>query len=193
MMKTIKNKVLISISRLSKLLMISMIISPTLVACQSDDSIETLIQPEPFILTTNSGNLITMNGLWSTGCVEANNDTILSETLSFNNENLQINITGFDDLPCNGNANFYETVAITFSNAGTISVTFNGAQVLVNQIYGTATYNDGRVEDFKQIFFIDDSSNETYMHHAVTQSDGGQVNDEGYPIDIIPISIIKTN
>lgn len=164
--------------------------SQTLISCQKDDvpsSISTIV------LKTISGNEISMNGIWSSGCVEANNNMILNESLSFNNENLQIDINGYDDLECNGDPILSQVIIITFINSGTTTVQFNGNQVIVNKIDGTATYSDGRVEAFKQVFFIDDTGNNLYMHHALFGNDGGEVDTEGYPTEIIPIPITKTN
>lgn len=190
-MKINKNKVTNSISRFSKNLVIAVLTCQTFTACQSDDSIQPLIEPETISLTTTSGNSIAMDGIWSSGCVEANNGTILNESLTFNNENLQIDIKGYNSLQCDGISIFSETVIINYQSPGTTTVNFNGNQVLVNKIDGTATYIDGSVEDFKQLFLIDDNGEDIYMHHALFENDGGQANSEGYPIEIIPISIIK--
>jgi len=176
----------VSLRIIAILILSSLIVS----SCGKDESIDS---ETTITLTTISGNELSMNGIWSSGCVEANNDMILSESLTFNNENLQIDINGYDNMHCKGATIFNELVVITFNNSGTTTVIFNGEEVLVNKIDGTASYTDGRVEDFKQLFFIDDTSGEKYMHHAIFENDGGQVDSEGYPIEIIPISIIKTS
>lgn len=161
--------------------------SITLMSCQSDEE----VTPKSVILTTVSGIEISMNGIWSSGCVAANNGQILNESLSFNNEKIEINIKGYDNLQCNGAAVFNEIITIAFRKSGTTTVNFNGKSVVVNTIDGTATYMDGSIEDFKQTFFIDDSGVELFMHHALFENDGGQVNQAGYPIELIPIAITK--
>ena len=194
-MKTNKNKVTSLISQFSKVIVITILTGQTFVACQSDDSInDTFIgDPTTASLKTISGNEIDINGVWETGCVQANNDMNLNESLTFNNENLVIEIKGYDNVSCDGSPNFGEQVSIIFQNSGTTNILYNGSQVIVNKVDGTATYTDGRVENFKQLFFIDDTNDEIYMHHSIFENDGGQVNTEGYPIEVIPISIIKTN
>jgi len=171
-----------------KVIALLVLSSPAIISCQKDDS--TTVE-KAITLTTISGNQISMNGIWSSGCVTANNDMILNESLTFNDENLIIDIKGFDNMQCAGAAIFSEKVVITFNSAGTFSVLFNGKEVVVNKINGTAIYTDGRVEDFKQSFLIDDRSEVVFMHHAIFEDDGGNVNDEGYPIGIIPIPILK--
>ncbi len=192
-MKTNKNNIANSISRFSKIIVITVLSCQSFLACQSDDSIDPPLEPILIALITNSGNSITMDGIWSSGCVEANNNMILNESLTFNNENLQIDIKGYNNLQCNGTSIFSETIIINYRNAGSTTVNFMGEQVMVNQIEGSATSGDGSVEDFKQTFLIDDSGDDIYMYHALFGKDGGQVNAEGYPIEIIPISIMKTN
>ncbi|MEQ9310655.1 MAG: hypothetical protein RLN90_14455 [Balneolaceae bacterium] len=171
-----------------KIIILSFLICFTTVSCQDDD----IGSPSLIMLKTVSANEISMDGIWSSGCVEANNNMILNESLSFNNENLQIDIKGYNNLQCNGATVFSQAVIITFNNSGTTTFQFNGNQVIVNKIDGTATYDDGRVEAFKQVFFIDDTGNNLYMHHALFGNDGGEVDAEGYPIEIIPIPITKT-
>lgn len=190
MMKTIKTTSRTPNVLTLKVIALLILTSLTAMSCQKDDTTEPF---ETTALTSNSGQRISMDGTWSTGCVMANNDMILNESLSFNNKNLQIDIRGYDNLQCSGETIYNQSLVITFLNAGTTTVLFNGAQVIVNKIDGIARYSDGRVESFKQIFFIEDSGEDMYMHHALFESDGGQVNSEGYPIDIIPISITKVN
>jgi len=177
-------------SRYNKIAALLIILGPIITSCQKDDSIDIT---ESINLTTSSGNNISMDGTWSSGCVEANNNMILNESLIFDNRDLQINIKGFDNLQCNGTTIFNETINISFSTTGTKRVTFEGEQVLVNKINGTAKYSDGRVETFKQIFFINDTTAGIFMHHAIFEDDGGQVDVDGYPIQIIPIPITKVN
>lgn len=177
--------------RSSLYLIVALILtSQAITSCQKDD---VATSESKILLKTVSGNEISMDGIWSSGCVLANNNMILNETLSYNNKNLQIDIKAYDDMQCEGVSILSQTVTINFYSTGTVNVNFNGNQVLVNKIKGTANYSDGRVEDFKQIFFIDDSSNNLYMHHAIFENDGGQVNPEGYPIEIIAIPITKEN
>ncbi|TJY38076.1 hypothetical protein [Pontimicrobium aquaticum] len=182
-MRAIKNKK-------AKLLILYVLIGIFTFSCQKDDPIDII---ESITLTTTSGNNINMDGVWSSGCVEANNNMILNESLIFNNKDLQINIKGFDNMQCNGTAIFNETVIISFNTTGTKTVTFEGEQVLVNKINGTAEYSDGRKETFKQIFFIDENIESKFMYHAIFENDGGQIDAEGYPIEIIPIPITKTS
>ncbi len=160
----------------------------TLMSCQKEE--DTTIRPR-HLLTSVTGNEVSMNGTWSSGCVEANNGFILNETLSFNNESLEIEIKESDNLQCDGPALFVETIAISFSQSGTTTVIFKGKTVVVNTIDGTATYMDGSVEKFKQTFLVDDSGAEMIMHHALFENDGGQTNEDGYPIELIPIVISK--
>ena len=177
-------------SKFLKNIALLIVSSLTIMSCQKDDS----TTPEAELrLTTISGNEINMNGIWSTGCVAANNNMILNESLTFNNENLKIDIKGYDNFQCNGATTFSETIVIAFNYSGTTRVFFEGEEVIVNKIDGTATYTDGSVEVFKQIFLIDDNGDDIYMHHALFENDGGDVNTEDYPIDLIPISINKTN
>lgn len=162
--------------------------SLTLVSCQNENE----VAPESsHILTSVSGVEINMNGIWESGCVAANNGQILNEYLLFNNGNLEINIKGYDNLQCNGIAVFNEIITVAFRKSGTTTVNFDGRSVVVNTIDGKATYMDGSVEDFKQTFFIDDSGDELFMHHALFANDGGQINEAGYPIELIPIAISK--
>jgi len=194
-MKTNKNKVTRLISQFSKIIVITILTGQTFVACQSDDSLNDTIISDPTTVSLKSilGDEVDINGIWRTGCVQANNDMILNESLTFSNENLVIEIKGYDNVSCDGAPDFSEHVNITFQSSGTTNILYNGSQVLVNKIDGTATYTDGRIENFKQIFFIDNTSDEIYMHHALFENDGGQVNTDGYPVEIIAIPIIKTN
>lgn len=189
-MKTSEKIIQVLKSQSQKFIVILFLISHTMVSCQKDDDINST---SIIMLKTISGNEISMDGIWSSGCVEANNNMILNESLSFNNENLQIDIKGYGDLECNGVPILSQAVVITFINSGTTIVQLNGNQVIVNKIDGTAIYSDGRVEAFKQVFFIDDTGNNLYMHHALFGNDGGEVDTEGYPTEIIPIPITKTN
>lgn len=189
MMKTNEKITQVLKSQSLKIIILSFLICFTTVSCQDDD----IGSPSLIMLKTVSGNEISMDGIWSSGCVEANNNMILNESLSFNNENLQIDIKGYDNLQCNGATVFSQAIIITFSSSGTTTVLFNDNLVVVNKIDGTATYSDGRVEAFKQVFFIDDTGNRLYMHHALFGNDGGEVDAEGYPIEIIPIPITKVN
>ncbi|MGB5370145.1 MAG: hypothetical protein WBN18_06915 [Flavobacteriaceae bacterium] len=160
----------------------------TSMSCQNDEE----VTPESaYRLTTVSGVEISMNGFWESGCVEANNGHILNEYLLFNNDNLEINIKGYDNLQCYGTTISNEIITIAFHKSATATVNFDGKSVVVNTIDGVATYMEGSVEDFKQIFFIDDSGDELYMHHALFENDGGQVSEAGYPIELIPIAITK--
>ncbi len=171
-----------------KIALLLLATSTTSMSCQNDAQ----VTPESiYRLITVSGVEISMNGIWESGCVAANNGQILNEYLLFNNSNLEINIKGYDNLQCDGTAVFNEIVTIAFRKSGTTTVNFEGRSVVVNTIDGTATYMDGSVEDFKQIFFVDDSSDELFMHHALFENDGGQVNEAGYPIELIPIAITK--
>lgn len=190
MMKTIKTTSRTPNVLTLKVIALLILTSLTAMSCQKDDATEPI---DTAALTSNSGQRVSMDGTWSSGCVLANNEMILNESLIFSNKNLQIDIKGYDNLQCSGETIFSQSIAITFNNAGTTTVLFNGEQVIVNKIDGIARYNDGNVESFKQIFFIDDSGKDMYMHHALFESDGGQVNSEGYPINIIPISITKVN
>lgn len=190
MMKTIKTNLKIPNVLTLKVITFLILTSLTAMSCQKDEATEPV---DTATLTSNSGQRVSMDGTWSSGCVLANNEMILNESLFFNDQNLQIDIKGYDNLQCSGETVYSQSIAITFNNAGTTTVLFNGEQVIVNKIDGIARYNDGKVESFKQIFFIEDSGEDLYMHHALFESDGGQVNSEGYPINIIPISITKVN
>jgi len=168
------------------LLLIAAII--TLMSCQSDEEES---QESNYTLTSVSGIEINMNGLWLSGCVEANNGQILNESLNFNNEKLEIEIKSFDNLQCNGIPALNEIISITYRKSGTITVNLNGKSLIANTIDGTATYMNGSVEDFKQLFYVDDSRDEIFLHHALFENDGGQINENGYPIELIPIAITK--
>jgi len=171
-----------------KIALLLLATSTTSMSCQNDAEV---IPESTYRLISVSGAEISMNGIWESGCVAANNGQILNEYLLFNNGNLEINIKGYDNLQCNGTAVFNEIITIDFRKSGTTTVNFDGRSVVVNTIDGTATYMDGSVEEFKQIFFIDDSGDELFMHHALFENDGGQINEAGYPIELIPISISK--
>jgi len=189
MMQTNKSTAAKFLSKFSKItiLIISVV---QLGSCQTDDSIDA---PGILLLRTITNVDIKMSGLWESGCVQANNDMILNESLTFNEDNLTIDIRGFDKITCEGPPTSSQQIQITFQSSGTTSIPFDGASVIVNKIDGTARYPDGQVENFKQVFLIDDSSNAVFMHHALFENDGGQVNNEGYPIEIIPIPIVKKN
>ena len=159
-------------------------------SCKDEESIS---PPLSIDLTSVSGNVINMNGIWTSGCVLANNNMILNESLAFEEESLVIEINGYDDMSCTGTMIFNETITITYSSPGTTTVHLNGTEVNANKIDGTASYLDGRVEFFKQLFYVDDRADDTFMFHALFGNDGGKVDVEGYPIELIPIAITKTN
>ena len=158
-------------------------------SCKEDESATPLLSTT---LTSVSGNVINMKGIWTSGCVLANNNMILNESLTFEEGNLVIEINGYDNMSCTGATIFNETITITFNSPGTNTVLLDGVEVVANKIDGTATYQDGTVEVFKQLFYVDDSG-DTFMFHALFGNDGGKVDVEGYPIELIPIAITKTN
>ncbi len=168
---------------------ILLLLAPAISSCSEDE----VGQDVNVILTTLSGAEISMDGVWLSGCVAANNGMILSESLTFSDENLQIDIQGFDNSDCNGTAVFNETIIISFNSPGTTRILFEDEEVTVNQIDGTATYADGRVENFKQVFLVNDTDGNTFMYHAKFENDGGSVDANGYPVEIIPIALTKAN
>lgn len=161
----------------------------TLISCGEDE-----VKPQESItLTTISGEVINMDGVWSSDCELTNQNVILKETMTFNNGNLRIDINGYETMDCDGSPIFSELVQITFNTSGTTQVTFENEELTVNKIDGRATYSDGRTESFKQVFLIDDSGADFHLYHGLFGDDGGAVDFDGYPIEIIPLSLVKNN
>lgn len=158
----------------------------SLLSCDDEPAVQ-----EQITLTTISGNQVSMNGDWLSDCALTNTNMILKETMMFENENLRIDIYAYETLNCDGPPLSSEFVLITFSTSGTAQVLFNDEEVTVNRIDGTATYSDGRSEVFKQVFLVDDAGNDLRLYHGLFGEDGGALDADGYPTDIIPLSLVK--
>ena len=99
--------------------------------CADDDT--PVILPE---LSTNSGQLITLDGQWESGCVEdlgAN----LAEIFTFSGSDLIIDILLFTDDNCDQQLET-DRVDINYTADETFQARLDGQMVLANKIRGSA-------------------------------------------------------
>ncbi|WP_420577570.1 hypothetical protein [Ekhidna sp.] len=141
-------------------------------------------------VTTSNGNIISLNGQWTSGCV-TDMGNHLDEVFSFEDNNLLIDISIFKEENCSELA-AKEKITIQFYVVGTIKAQLNGESVIANKIEGTQTMqSSGVTKEFKQIFYVNDSDGALILHHARFQNDGGAQSSDGFPIELIPIDIVK--
>jgi len=142
-------------------------------------------------LVAKSGNAINMDGVWQASCIPLEN-LFISESFTFSNESLIINIRFFDNENCLEPAVGSDIITITFSPGDTYEVEQQGAMVLANKISGTESSSaNNTTGDFKQAFYIDDSQIPYRLYHGVFEDDGGAVTNDGYPLELHPIAIVK--
>ena len=179
-MKTLKN----NLSRLLPLVFLSVIA----IACKEDD-----ISPVNNLnLVTASGVSFNPDGLWESGCAtDTDLGLNLSEILTFSGETLIIDIQFFEDGQC-GNLVGTEKVTISYTVGETFQARLNGQSVLTNKISGTATnQSDNESYSFRQAFYIDDSGTTLKLYHGRFGDDGGELTDDGYPMELIAIPFHK--
>lgn len=164
---------------------LSLIINMLVANCKMSDASRS---PAPEVKTSN-GNTISLNGQWTSGCV-TDMGNHLDEVFTFEENNLVIDISIFKDENCI-ELLAKEKVTIKFYVEGTIEAQLSGESVIANRITGTQTMqSSGVTKEFKQIFYINDDNN-IYLHHARFQGDGGKQSSDGFPIELIPIKIVK--
>lgn len=156
-------------------------------ACQSQKNDPT---PASVQVTTISGKTISLDGQWISDCV-AINQTYLKETFAFSAASLNIGIKMFQG-SCGQNPQNTENVTISFKVVGTIKVMLEGKEVLANKIEGIAISDrDKKSEQFKQVFYIDDSQTPLRLYHGIFGDDGGKLNADGFPLQLHNIAIFK--
>ena len=177
-MKSLKN----NLSRLLSLVFLTVIA----IACK-DEEITPVNNLE---LVTASGVSFNPDGLWESGCV-TDLGINLTEILTFSGETLIIDIQFFEDGQC-GNLARTEKVTISYTVGETFLARLNGQSVLTNKISGKATnQSDNESYSFRQAFYIDDSGTLLKLYHGRFGDDGGELTDDGYPLELIAIPIHK--
>lgn len=163
-----------------------MLLVSLIVSCKDDDDMDPVDEPN-FI--TASGASVTLTGVWESGCV-TDRDQNLSEILTFSGDEIDINIRFFDSESCSNEVGT-QLVTIEYRVGGTFQAVLDGQTVLANEISGIFTDDDGDSENFRQAIYVDDSGTELMMYHARFGDDGGDLNADGFPTDIIPIPISR--
>ena len=177
-MMSLENK----LSRLLSLICLTVIT----IAC-NDDEIMPINNLE---LVTASGVSINPDGLWESGCA-TDLGMNLSEIFTFSGETLIIDIQFFEDDQCS-NLEGTEKVTISYMAGETFQAMLNGQSVLTNKISGIATNQSDNVSyTFRQSFYIDDSGTMLKLYHGRFGDDGGELTDDGYPMELIAIPFHK--
>jgi len=177
-MRSLKN----NLSRLLSLVFLIVIA----IACK-DDEITPVNNLE---LVTASGVSINPDGLWESGCA-TDLEINLTEILTFSGETIIIDIQFFEDDQCDNLAGT-EKVTISYMAGETFQARLNGQSVLTNKVSGIATnQSDNESYNFRQSFYIDDSGTILKLYHGRFGSDGGELTEDGYPLELIAVAFQK--
>tara|TARA_R110000868_G_scaffold304437_1_gene564967 strand:- start:19173 stop:19730 length:558 start_codon:yes stop_codon:yes gene_type:complete len=139
---------------------------------------------DDFLLTTNIGNKISLDGHWGTGSV-VDNGNVLYERFSFSENTFEIFAEFYSDSSCNQSVGTV-TINIEFEVDGTHNVVFNGQEVSANKISGKQIIGPEE-KQFKQSIYIIEDGDDISFYHTRFPDDGGTVSSDGYPNEIVPI------
>ncbi|MTI37887.1 hypothetical protein [Fulvivirga lutimaris] len=155
-------------------------------SCKKSDPAPT----EVLTVTTSSGNTISLDGKWLSGCVTDMGANI-DETFIFEGNELIIVLSFFQESSCTELAGS-EKVTIEFEIDGTFEALLNEVPVIANKMIGTqTTLSSGITKEFKQSLYINDDNGGIFFHHARFQDDGGEQTSDGFPLELIPLKIVK--
>lgn len=143
------------------------------------------------LVTTSSGDRLSMDGEWAASCVSAGSNFI-SEVFQFKENKITLSIDTYTTPDCGAPPDANEVIEMSFEVGGVYSVSLDGKEVMANKIQGVSKSNkSSESEPFKQAFYIDDTASQPALYHGVFGDDGGKLSSDGYPLELHPIAIIK--
>lgn len=163
-----------------------------LTACEINNSKAS----QEILLTTHNGKQLSLNGIWTSGCIE-NNNKFFIERFTFSENKIEVLVTYYSDSNCTQNFE-NELSELEFKVDGTIEVSLIGQKLIANKVSGTIKIGE-EVNPFKQVICVventlyETQSNRKIIsfYHASFDNVEIELSPDGYPINLNTYFLFK--
>tara|TARA_R110000868_G_scaffold304437_1_gene564964 strand:- start:16681 stop:17259 length:579 start_codon:yes stop_codon:yes gene_type:complete len=160
------------------------------VASSNNNSQSVSQEGSEVFFTSNLGDLLSLNGTWSSGCVE-DTSGIFSERLTFSENKVTDHITYYSEPNCTVILND-SLIEMEFEINGTIDLELEGLELIANKVSGIQRVGNEE-KPIKQsiavveLTFYAYGSTKTVIafNKARLQDDGGVISSDGYPVELL--------